>query len=98
MKNDLGIQFVEGLTGAIVDIIKLQNQISLHRLIKLNNRIIEDISKDERFSVVCRLFETGLRYMQTKDNLVLFTTIFFPSLDGWQRRDDRCNCMLKIVR
>ena len=64
-------QFAEGLIGALTELLKEHRDIPLDRLLQLREGVIPQLSRDEQFSVVCRLFDTGVRFLQTQDMRVL---------------------------
>jgi len=63
--------FTEGLIGALTELIKKHSEIELERLTRLRKRVISKLSNEEPFSVVCRLFDIGVKYLETKDIRVL---------------------------
>lgn len=63
--------FDDGLTGALLELLARRRDVSLERLNKLNRKVIPKLSGDEPVRVACRLFDTGVRYLQTGDIRVL---------------------------
>jgi DNA polymerase III delta prime subunit len=64
-------QFWEGMIGALTDLLKFHADIPLARLLQLRNEVISELAKEDQLKVVCRLFDTGVRFIQTKDVRVL---------------------------
>jgi tetratricopeptide (TPR) repeat protein len=63
--------FSEGMIGAITELLKTHRDIPLERMEELRVKLIPELAKEEDLSVVCRLFDTGIRYLATKNVRVL---------------------------
>ncbi|MBI4774357.1 MAG: tetratricopeptide repeat protein [Deltaproteobacteria bacterium] len=63
--------FAEGFTGALTELLKRHREIPLERLVYLRDRVVSELSQEASFSVICRLFSIGVRYLQTKNLEVL---------------------------
>ncbi len=63
--------FRDGLIGALTELLEQRYDIPLERLHELSKVVIPGLSENESFRVVCRLFDAGVRYLRTKDILVL---------------------------
>ncbi len=63
--------FIQGLTGALMELIEKHEQIPIERLLALRDRVIADLAEAEELSVACRLFSTGVTYLEKQDVRVL---------------------------
>jgi len=64
-------QFVEGVTGALTEVLSQHDQVPLDRLRAISDGPVADLAEREEFSVVCRLFNTAVRYLDSEDVRVL---------------------------
>ncbi len=67
----LGDSFFQGLSGALMELLKKHDEAPAERLRALCDRVIPAVAEIEGLSVACRLFATGVRYLESRDVRVL---------------------------
>jgi len=63
--------FIQGLTGAMMGLLEKQEEIPLERLVALRDRVLTELAEVEELSVACRLFHTGVTFLEKQDVRVL---------------------------
>ncbi len=59
--------FIEGLTGALMELLKKHEEIPIERFLALRDHLIPELAANEELSVACRLFATGVSNLETQD-------------------------------
>ena len=59
--------FIQGLTGALMELIEKHEDIPLERFLALRDQVIPDLADVEELSVACRLFSSGVNYLEKRD-------------------------------
>lgn len=67
----LRASFLQGLSGALMELLKKHDEAPTDRLRLLRNRVIPTLADTEELSVACRLFATGVSYLESRDTRVL---------------------------
>ena len=63
--------FLQGLNGALMELLKKHDDAPAGRLRDLLDRVIPTLADAEELSVACRLFATGVSYLESRDIRVL---------------------------
>lgn len=61
----------ESVIGALTELLEQHRDILLERLGQLREGVVAELAEEEQFSVVCRLFDTGVRFLEKNDIRVL---------------------------
>ena len=70
-KGSFSESFTAGMIGALTEALKPHHNIPYERLDQLRETVIPELAKEEGLSVACRLFDTGVRYLEKRDIRVL---------------------------
>ncbi len=63
--------FTQGMTSALMGLLGEHEAIPLERLLALRDQVTAELAETEEFNVACRLFSTGVTYLETQDVRVL---------------------------